>query len=276
MNYCGKDCEICTVRDTEQCPGCRRITEEGRCEIASCCCEKGHEYCQTCTQRTWCPTVRQAGSMPKYRKEKEEAECARLMRTQENAKIMVKWCRPLFLILLISEILGLIDSLFESIPTVSLILSGFSILFCLAKALCLFRMRPAASRYEKAALFTLLNAVFACVSAALLWSTLGSMLITLIGIPGAVISYIAVYQTYTAHSDAVTDADGELAEKWEKLWKWTIYALAGIFLSVPVSAILGILGVLLMLASMIAMIVCVVWELIYLHRMIESFRWYLD
>ena len=66
------------------------------------------------------------------------------------------------------------------------------------------------------------------------------------------------------------------SSRWEKLWKWTIYALVGMFLAVPVSSLLGLIGLLLLLAAMIAAVVCGVLNLIYLHRMIEAFRWYLD
>ena len=73
-NCCGKDCESCTVREAEQCPGCRHIADFGECEIVSCCKDKGHESCSTCTQQTWCPTVQKSISMPKYRREKADAE----------------------------------------------------------------------------------------------------------------------------------------------------------------------------------------------------------
>ena len=74
----------------------------------------------------------------------------------------------------------------------------------------------------------------------------------------------------------LAEADGELAEKWENLWKWTIGALIGTFLAVPVSAVLGLIGLLLLIASQLAEIVCRVLELVYLYRTAEVFRWYLD
>ncbi len=273
-NYCGKDCDTCAVRATENCSGCRHIADFGECEIASCCKEKGHESCSTCTQRTWCPTVRKAGSMYQYRREKAEAEAETKRRNRETAQVIVKWCVPLFWILLILEVVGLADSLFEKAPTIPLILNGISVLLCLAEAYCLFKMRPAADRYEKAALFTLLSAVFSGIPGFLPFGEKMQFLAVLLALPGAVCSYLAIYHTYNAHSDAVSGVDGELAEKWEKLWKWTIYALIGMFLAVPVSALLGILGLLLLLAALVATVVCGVLKLVYLHRMIEEFRWH--
>ena len=275
-NYCGKDCETCAVREEEHCSGCRHIADFGECEIASCCKDKGHESCSTCTQRTWCPTVRKAVSMPKYRREKAEAEAETNRRNREVAGLMVKWCVPLFWILIVLECIGFVENLFEKSSAIMLVLSGVSVLLCLAESFFLFRMRSAADRYGKAALFTILTAVFSGISAFLSAGNTVQILTILIALPGAVCSYLSVYHTYNAHSDAVTDADGELAEKWEKLWKWTIYALIGMFLAVPVSAVLGILGLLLLLVAMVATVICGVLKLVYLHRMIEIFRWYQD
>ena len=86
-NCCGKDCESCTVREAEQCPGCRHIADFGECEIVSCCKDKGHESCSTCTQQTWCPTVQKSISMPKYRREKADAEAEISRRNQDNAGV---------------------------------------------------------------------------------------------------------------------------------------------------------------------------------------------
>ncbi len=295
-NCCGKDCESCTVREAEQCPGCRHIADFGECEIVSCCKDKGHESCSTCTQQTWCPTVQKSISMPKYRREKADAEAEISSGNRKNTGIMVKWCVPLFWILLILESAGVIDSFFEDAPTILIVLNSITILLYLLEAFCLYKMSSVTDRYGKAALFTMLIAVFSCIPRFLSSENIAPFLITLIALPGAIFSYhavyymlitlialpstifscLAVYQTYKAHSDALSNVDGELAEMWEKLWKWTIYVLVGMFLVVLTSALLGFLGQLLLLVVMIAMAICGVLKLVYLHRMIEIYRWYLE
>ena len=218
-------------------------------------------------QRTWCPTVRKAVSMPKYRREKAEAEAETDRRNRKIAGIMVKWCVPLFWSLIVLECIGLVENLFEKSSVIMLVFSGVSNLLYLAESFILFKMRPAAEQYGKAALFTMLTVVFWGISDFLSAGNAVQILTMLIALPGAIFSYLDVYHTYNAHSDAVTDADGELAEKWEKLWKWTIYALIGMFLAVPVSALLGILGFLLLLAVMVATVICGVLKLVYLHTL---------
>ncbi len=270
-NYCGKDCETCTVRETQSCTCCQPIADSGGCEIASCCKDKGHESCTTCTQQTWCPTVQKAISMPKYRREKAEAEAEINRRNRKNAVIMVRWCVPLFWILLILEGVRLIASLSENTPAVLTVLSSMLIL---SEAFCLYKLRSVTERYGKAALFTVLTAVFSCIPAFL--SADHAALFTLVTLPGTILSYLAVYHTYSAHSEAAVDAGGELAEKWEKLWKWTIYVLAGAFIVALASVLLSVLGLLLLLAAAIASVICGILNLVYLHRMTEIFRWYLN
>ncbi len=275
-NDCGKDCETCAVWEEENCPGCRHIADFGECEIAFCCREKGHESCSTCTQRTWCPTVHKAVSMHKYRREKAEAEAETDRRNLEIAGIMVKWCVPLFWLLIVLEVVGLTDTLFEKVPAMQLVLNSAFILLRLLEAFFLYRMRPAAERYGKASLFAMLTAVLSGISGFLPSGDAARFLSVLVNLPGTVLSYLSVYHIYNAHSDAVTDADGELAEKWETLWKWKIYVLVGLFLAVPVSAVLGILGLLILIAVMAAAVLCDVLELVYLYRMTEVFRHYLE
>lgn len=275
-NACGKDCEGCAVREVEKCPGCASIVAEGKCAIASCCQEKGHESCSTCTQRTWCPTVRQAVSMSKYRREQEEAAMAADKRNAENAVHMVKWCVPLFWLLLLLEVFGVIRSLFENVPIAYMVLSGIGIVLECAEAYCIWQMRSVTSRYEMAARYVLFATVCSGLVTFLPTDRLPTILALLISVPGAVFSYFGVYHTYNAHAEAVTEIDSDLAEKWEKLWKWNIYALIGIFFAVPLASLLGILSLLILLAAMVAVIVCDVLKLVYLHRMIEAYRWYLS
>jgi len=275
-NYCGKDCDACAVKEAENCPGCRQYADFGKCEIASCCRDKGHESCATCTQRPWCPTVRKSFSMHKYRREQAEAEASSSRRILENAAVMTKWTLPLFWTLLVLEITGLADTIFENTPPLPLILLGVTILLTLFHGFCLWQMGTVGDRYRKAALFRILSGVLTGLAGLLsLWAGAGNLSV-LFSLPGAVLGYIALYHEYNAHGEALAEADGELAEKWENLWKWTIGALIGTFLAVPVSAVLGLIGLLLLIASQLAKIVCRVLELVYLYRTAEVFRWYLD
>jgi len=74
--YCLKSCAECQMKEQLNCPGCYQGPGErfkGDCALKKCCVGRGHETCETCTERTFCPTLRSAPMMPKYRREKEEA-----------------------------------------------------------------------------------------------------------------------------------------------------------------------------------------------------------
>ena len=60
---CGRDCETCAYREQLNCGGCRTM---GRCPVAVCCREKGHETCGTCTQASYCG-LRRSGAGPETR-----------------------------------------------------------------------------------------------------------------------------------------------------------------------------------------------------------------
>ncbi|MBQ4606204.1 MAG: DUF3795 domain-containing protein [Clostridia bacterium] len=265
-NYCGKDCGACTVREMENCPGCSHIADFGGCEIASCCTEKGHESCATCTQRSWCPTVRKAVSMPKYRREKAESEQAAAQELRKEAAVMVKWCVPLFWLLLVLEAVGILETIFENTPPMPYILTGISTLLFLMKAFFLLKLRPMADLYGKAAVFTLLTGMITGLSGFLPTDSMSLGLTFVISLPGAILSCFAIYYIYNAHADAVTMVDCELADKWRSLWKWTILSLAMLVLPLPIT----------ILASAITICICGVLELVYLYRMIGAFRRYLD
>ena len=49
--YCGKNCDDCSYKISEQCPGCMEGPGHqtyGACDLARCCRDKGHEKCDTC------------------------------------------------------------------------------------------------------------------------------------------------------------------------------------------------------------------------------------
>ena len=65
---CGRDCETCAYREQLNCGGCRTM---GRCPVAVCCREKGHETCGTCTQASYCG-LRRSGAGPEARLREQE------------------------------------------------------------------------------------------------------------------------------------------------------------------------------------------------------------
>ncbi len=271
QNPCGKSCETCTSRN--DCRGCEQASE--RCPIALCSRAKGHDTCATCNQRTWCPTIRDARVMHLRRKTEEEAEQASIDRIYAQAKTMVRGLTPLFWLMIAGEVLGLLkfENMFLPTLILTLVTGGLS----LAQAFCLGKLQSVASRYRTAAISLGICAAANVISRLLeLFLVQNAVLIFLLSLPTLVCGIMAIYQTCEAHAEAVADADGELAETWEKLWKWQIgvsFAPAAVLLLLIFSPVLsGLLTV----AFLIAMLVVRIWELRTLYTMINLYKFYLE
>ena len=83
-----------------------------------------------------------------------------------------------------------------------------------AMIVCMFRLAPVNERYKKAGI---LRAVWlGCMIASLVF--LPSILI----LTASILSIIAVYQEYSAHSEVVADKDAKLSRNWHSLFNWSI------------------------------------------------------
>lgn len=276
-NPCGKNCDECAVREEISCGGCPSVVDHSGCEIAECAAKNNHESCATCTMRPTCPTRRHAPSMHIRRKEAEEEAQRKLERLTENAKILAKWMRILFWIMIVQIPFSLAEDLTESIPAVHLIVQGVIDAGNIFFAFCLWKMRAADSRYCTASLLHGGGNLLSIVNHAVVETLLpdAAVLSLILAIPAAVLMLIATYQTYTAHSWVTAEADRELSDNWERLWKWEIIAIVGALCS-PVLAFLGLLGLLAILALLVFSIVVDVLAIVYLYRTAELFRYYAE
>jgi hypothetical protein len=87
--------------------------------------------------------------------------------------------------------------------------------------------------------------------------------------------FVGIYHTYNAHSWVTAEADPELSDNWEKLWKWEVITLAGTLCS-PILAVLGLLGVLVLLALLVFSVIVDVLALVYLRRTAELMKLYAE
>ncbi len=267
-NPCGKSCETCTSR--HDCHGCEQISE--RCPIAVCCREKGHDTCATCTQRTWCPTLKDARSMPLRRKTEKEAEQASIERIYAQAKTMVRWLTPLFWLLIIREVLGLVQ--FENMFLLTLLLTVIVGGLLLGQAFCLGKLQSVTSRYRTAAICHGIYAGTNIVSSLLeLFFLQNAALKFLLALPALVCEIMAIYHTCEAHAETVASADGELAETWERLWKWQIGVSFAPAASLLLSSFSTALTFLVAIASLIAILVVRIWGLRTLYAMIGLYKY---
>jgi len=274
INPCLKKCGECKYQS--ECPGCRYNCEHELCDIAKCCRDRGHSTCETCTDRTFCPTLRSAPMMYKHRKEKLEVQETAAQKRRENSAVMLKWLKPMFVLLVIAEVVGLFsDTLSKFIaPAAVMVFSLALVVTQFLHAYFLHNMKNVCSRYGDAAKFMLIAAVLGIAQLfGNIPGTALSVIAVIIGAVGLVMMLISVYHEYHAHSDAVVDYDGDLAECWEKLWKWKIGTMIAMFGGAVFVPMFGLLVLILMFAASIASIVIEIAELVYIRRMISQFEW---
>ena len=143
----------------------------------------------------------------------------------------------------------------------------------------LLRLASESPRYRIAAVCWFINAAGSAVQIPL--SAGESAVAVLNGMINLGVSAAMLTGTYhecAGHSDVLLEADGELSDKWLRLWKWYVRFLliliGGIFLGAVIPAV-GMLTLIAAVAvSLIIAIVLSVLKLIYLYKMSKIFQTY--
>ena len=279
--YCGKTCAECAQKEILACPGCKLgpgAQLRGDCNIALCCRNKGHQECATCGYSEHCNTLRGKYNAPEYRLNAIAAEKERMDAIVKRAPTLAKWLWVLFWMIIPGSIASLLSNDTVSGSSSALLLSGqiLNIICNLVYGAILFRLGAEEDRYRTAGICAL---ICAAVSGLLIW--ISQILATnpnaaasalLLAIPSVVVSFVAKYNEFTAHSIVLTGLDNDLSEKWTKLWKWYLGTYCAIFLGILLLLIVPLLGLLAVLASAIGILVVSILQLVYLYKTAKAFR----
>ena len=172
--------------------------------------------------------------------------------------------------LALASILNSVISMLPFVPgwVTTLISQGI----VLGITICLLQLAPANPRYKKAGILR---------AAMLICALITSFVYTLsiLTFVASILSIIAVYQEYNAHSELIAEKDAKLSGKWHSLFTWSI--VAGVLVGFGSTATVVILALLEMdvvrLTSIIVGILCIPQIVIdfvymmYLKRMIPYF-----
>ena len=284
ITFCGKDCDSCTWREVQGCPGCGEGTGRsfsGDCQIAACCREKGHESCETCNfLGNGCMKYRSRDDAPVVRQQVVERKLERQKWLHENAPMLGKWLWVLFWLVIPRLAANLMtnENVLKAAPGLQVPGEVLGLLCAAAYAWCLWQLRQQGARYRRAAIcnFALAGANVLTMGLVGVETSLGkAALALLILLPMMAVSLYSTYQEYQAHAEVLDGLDDELAENWRKLWKWEVGFLLGIvgcLLLVIISAMLGLMA---LIVVVIGLIVVSILKLVYLYRMAKFFREYL-
>lgn len=184
--------------------------------------------------------------------------------------LIAKWLRIMMYIALASLVNSVIDFLpFVPASVTAWISRGIMV----AMVVCLFQLAPANDRYKKAGIMRAVMLVCTLITAFLYASSI-------LTLAASILSIIAVYQEYNAHSELVAEKDAKLSGKWHSLFTWGIIAAVlvsfGSIVTVLIVAMLEMdavraTSVIVGLLSVPQLVIDVVY-LLYLKKMMGYFQ----
>ena len=188
-----------------------------------------------------------------------------------RAPLMAKWLMTMFWANIAHIIINFIKIESSVVYTTiqNILIAICSLVICLS----LFKMRGEDERYGRAALFQLIPLVINLIPTLVMdsYNTL-VWLSVLVSLIAAVLTLLAAYNEFHAHSCIVGGLDCELGDRWQKLWVWQIIGIAGTFVSLLLTTIAAGLGAVLVLIVAIYVLVIQIIYLVTLYRSAKAYR----
>ena len=190
---------------------------------------------------------------------------------KENSFVQpVKWLRALMYIAIVS----LVNSIISFLPVVPAVLTSWIARgIMVALIVCMFQLAPVNVRYRKAGIMRAVMLVCTLITALVSGTSIMNLAVS-------ILSIIAVYQEYNAHSELIADKDAKLSGKWHSLFNWSIAtgllvgfgsAVAVLILSLMEMNVVGVTALVVGILSVPQMILDLVYVM-YIKKMISSFE----
>ena len=185
-----------------------------------------------------------------------------------RAPLMAKWLWVMFWANIAHIIFIKIESSVVYTTIQGILANVCTLIICLA----LFQMRGEDKRYSLAALFMLIPVVLDTVFGMLIGYGDSTGMVIFVGLVSVILSLLATYNEYHAHSCIVGGLDCDLGDRWQKLWVWQIIGIAGTFVSLLLTALAAGFGVVVMLVVAIYVLVIQIIYLVTLYRSAKAYR----
>ena len=142
------------------------------------------------------------------------------MNESMNIPLVKQWMK----VLIYTTGVSLVNSISNALPFVPSVLTlWISRGVLLVITLAMFKLAPVNVRYRKSGI--LRAAMLACT---IILSTVSN--VSILSFAASILSVIAIYQEYSAHSELVEKLDGAFSRNWHRLFNWNIFA--GILMSI--------------------------------------------
>lgn len=187
-----------------------------------------------------------------------------------RAPLMAKWLMIMFWMNIAQIIINFIkiESSVVYTTTQAILVNVCTLIICLA----LFQMRGEDKRYRLAALFMLIPIVLDTVFGVVIGYGDSIGMVILVALISVILSLLAAYNEFHAHSCIVGGLDSELGDRWQKLWGWQIIGIAGTFVSLLLTVLAAGLGAVLVLIVAIYVLVIQIIYLVTLYRSAKAYR----
>ena len=185
----------------------------------------------------------------------------------EHAMLLGKYLPILFWILIATAAVGLVTNNIGGILNAVKMLAQ-----SLATGWVMLKLAPVHRGYRIAGILDIVNGVIGFATELIPAERTALALMIVLLIPSLVLSFFTLYQEYNAHADVMEYTDGEFADKWRTLWKWTVGLLIGLVPCLVIAVVAAGFGLLVTLLDVIGLVVCAVLYAVYLWRMGKRFR----
>lgn len=185
----------------------------------------------------------------------------------EHAMLIGKYLPILFWIIIATAVVGLVTNRTGGVLNAVKLLAQ-----CLATGWVMLKLSPVHDGYRLAGILEITQGVIGFITELVPTDRSSAGLLILLLLPSMAITFIAMYQEYNAHADVMEYTDGEFADKWRTLWKWTIGLLIGLVPCLVLVAVAAGFGLLVMLLDAIGLVATAVLYAVYLWRMAKRFQ----
>ncbi len=187
-----------------------------------------------------------------------------------------KWIWILFWLFVPSTIAGIftIDSIAEIAPPLYLFGEIINIICVIVYGVVLLKMSTENEHYRTAGICCIISGVVDTIVSIVSGGNEDSVGALIISIPLIIVGLVGEYNEYVGHEEEVRNINEEMADRWERLWKWYIGMIIATFCAPFIVAFLPFIGLIVLLVAALGAIIVSIMKLVYLYETAKLFRNY--
>ena len=198
-----------------------------------------------------------------------------------KAPYMHKWLMILFWVMIASTIADFLsaEEMEQLMPEVYAIASIASLICGVIYVVVLFKLSYEEALYRKSAYYLLGSVVLSLTGLIIAMFDMENIAVLLIAmatlIGALVVAFVGEYYEYHAHANAARDADREMADKWEQLWKYYIRLLLGVLVCLVLALLIPMIAGVILIVLAIGIIIVSVMKYVYVYQTAKIFQSYM-